>query len=374
MDDYEAEKSIKIAESALREGDYDKAKRFLIKSIKIQSTAKAQYLLTECEKLINAKNGSSSQTAPPRKQSNATNREETKRSSKSSEDAKLCDDIMRKTDYYEIIGIPKTATEEEIKKAYKKLALKLHPDKNHAPQSTEAFKKVTQAFACLTDKNKRKVYDEHGTEQNFRQQYHEYFRDEDQFDPEDIFEMFFGGGANSSRRRRYYQQHQPQQYHQHYQQQEEPENEGGGLMQGRYRSLLQFAPIIILLFAMVFLQMKGFGGTTNYSGVYSLERKQPYLVERETQNAQVEYYVAKDFYNTYKGNPVTLAEIEAQIEQDYLTLVFNQCKYVRDAKQNLAYQLRHYSLADRERERLGREMKGLDFSPCQEFERLRNMV
>lgn len=51
--------------------------------------------------------------------------------------------MIGKTDYYDILGLTKTATEDEIKKAYRKLALKFHPDKNRAPQATDAFKKVS---------------------------------------------------------------------------------------------------------------------------------------------------------------------------------------------------------------------------------------
>ena len=58
----------------------------------------------------------------------------------SQDDVKRCKDVIGKTDYYEILGIPRTATEDEIKKAYRKLALRLHPDKNKAPQAEEAFK------------------------------------------------------------------------------------------------------------------------------------------------------------------------------------------------------------------------------------------
>lgn len=58
----------------------------------------------------------------------------------SQDDVKRCKDVLGKKDYYEILGIPRTATEDEIKKAYRKLALRLHPDKNKAPQAEEAFK------------------------------------------------------------------------------------------------------------------------------------------------------------------------------------------------------------------------------------------
>ena len=67
-------------------------------------------------------------------------------------------------DYYNILGVKKDAAENELKKAYKKRAIKLHPDKNPAPQAKEAFQRVGQAMATLEDKEKRNLYDQLGPE------------------------------------------------------------------------------------------------------------------------------------------------------------------------------------------------------------------
>ena len=109
-------------------------------------------------------------------------------------DAELdCQNILKKKDYYEILGVEKTADETEIKKAYRKLAIKYHPDKNQAKSAGEAFKKVNQAFSILKDKDKRKHYDIFGTdpEQNG-------ISEASDFNPFDIFNMFFNemGGIN----------------------------------------------------------------------------------------------------------------------------------------------------------------------------------
>ena len=56
--------------------------------------------------------------------------------------------IQRTKDYYELFGVSKSATEDEIKKAYRKLALQLHPDKNTAPGAEDVFKKVNKAGTC----------------------------------------------------------------------------------------------------------------------------------------------------------------------------------------------------------------------------------
>ena len=105
-----------------------------------------------------------------------------------------CQNLLKKKDYHEILGISKTADENEIKKAYRKLAIKYHPDKNKSKSASEAFKKVNQAFSILKDKDKRKHYDIFGTdpEQNGIQ------GQSSDFDPFDIFNMFFNemGGIN----------------------------------------------------------------------------------------------------------------------------------------------------------------------------------
>lgn len=71
--------------------------------------------------------------------------------------------ITRETHLYEILAVPPNATNEEISRSYKKIALKCHPDKtNHNPQLTEKFKEATRAYEILKDANKRKVYDYYG--------------------------------------------------------------------------------------------------------------------------------------------------------------------------------------------------------------------
>ena len=101
-------------------------------------------------------------------------------------------------DYYKILGVQKTASGKEIKKAYRKLAMKYHPDHTKGDKGAEEkFKKISEAYAVLSDKEKRKEYDTFGSE-GFRQRFsqEDIFRG---FDFGDIFREFGFGGGDFSR-------------------------------------------------------------------------------------------------------------------------------------------------------------------------------
>lgn len=67
-----------------------------------------------------------------------------------------------KRDYYEVLGVPRTASEAEIKAAYRKLALQWHPDRNKSPEAETKFKEINEAYEVLSDKEKRAAYDQFG--------------------------------------------------------------------------------------------------------------------------------------------------------------------------------------------------------------------
>ena len=102
-------------------------------------------------------------------------------------------------DYYKTLGVEKNASEKDIKKAYRKLALKFHPDRNKGDkEAEEKFKKISEAYAVLSDKEKRKQYDTFG-DAGFQQRYtqEDIFRG---FDLGDILKEFginLGGGGSA---------------------------------------------------------------------------------------------------------------------------------------------------------------------------------
>ncbi len=93
-------------------------------------------------------------------------------------------------DYYDVLGIKKSASADEIKRAYRELALKLHPDRNKDKHAEERFKEINAAYAVLGDPEKRKQYDSFGPDQFNRK-----FSEEDifrGFNPDDLMKDLFG--------------------------------------------------------------------------------------------------------------------------------------------------------------------------------------
>ncbi len=121
--------------------------------------------------------------------------------------------MTSKRDYYEILGISKNSSKDEIKRAYKEMAKKYHPDVSKEPDASEKFKEISEAYAVLSDDNKKAAYNQFG-HSGFDQRYSEedIFRgfDSDVFNDifgrssgfESIFDMFFSGGSRGHSERR----------------------------------------------------------------------------------------------------------------------------------------------------------------------------
>ena len=107
--------------------------------------------------------------------------------------------MSSKKDYYDVLGIQRSASKEEIKNSYRKLALQYHPDRNKSPGAEEKFKEISEAYAVLSDDEKRKRYDTYGhvgAEEVFRgseANFDEVFKDIGFGGFRDIFDQIFGG-------------------------------------------------------------------------------------------------------------------------------------------------------------------------------------
>jgi len=357
----EAYRCIDLAEQSFNGGDRAKAERLLKKAERLYPTQKAKDLLSLLSKLgestasgeSSARRRSSAPQPPPasafgRKDSEPSG---TKSSASGPEFTQEQTDAVKKIksskDYYEILGVSKEATDTDLKKAYRKLALQFHPDKNKAPGAAEAFKAIGNAFAILSDAEKRKQYDLYGADSpqspssSHRQNQYSYTRGfESEMTAEDLFNMFFGGGfpsgtvytSGGGRRTRYY-------YHSHQQ-------EGQGQTEGNNVTVaLQILPI--LFFILVTLVSSFFVSDPTYS----LSRTQKYNVKRQTTDLDVPYYVKETFATDFQGN---LRRMESAIEEEYITNLRNECYKQRNYKEHMIWRAKNFG--DDDMQRQAREM------------------
>lgn len=238
-----AQECLGRAAEAMRDGDLERALKWFRKSNSLVPSAAIAQKIAEVEHLQRNMGGPKPAPKPrptPAPAAPARSAAEPAVETRpfTEEQAALCKKINRTKDFYELLGVEKGCESGAITSAYRKLAVKLHPDKNSAPGATDAFKKVKTAYECLNDDQKRAHYDRFGVEEEERAQpppgarggfggggggYHE----AQEFTAEDLFAAFFGGGlpANGARRRRATQQHanpfQQQQQQRHPQQQQQ---------------------------------------------------------------------------------------------------------------------------------------------------------
>lgn len=296
-----------------------------------------------------------------------------------SDDHKRAIDRIRKCkDYYEILQIGKDFSESEIKKQYRRLALLLHPDKNSEPGAAEAFKAVGNAFAVLSDADKRRKYDVYGedglnggdvaNQAHHRHRagashyYNDYSRGfESDITPEEIFNMFFNGGfsTGSFTNRRWqatthsYRTRDSRHYTNADGRAQEEVSPGFNL-------LVQLMPVLVLV------SLSAASYWLQSDPPYSLHSTSKYHYPRQIQPYGIRYYVKDKFDTEYTGN--SLRRLETQVVEDYTHELRNKCFRERNYRESMINRA-HFVLYDNARAL--EDARNLKTPSCSEYEKLR---
>ncbi|KAG8040122.1 hypothetical protein G9C98_000692 [Cotesia typhae] len=354
----EAERCIELAEMHIKGKRFDDAEKFVKKAIKLYPSKKYDDLLSK----ISLLNKNKKSEPEPEIRKRQTGKESSQSTSGGNDYSKDQYDhvkrIQKCKDYYEILGVTKEATDSEIKKAYKKLALQLHPDKNKAPNASEAFKALGNAVAILTDVQKRKQYDLYGSDeerlqsaqsrsaQHSRYNYSRGF--EADITAEELFNMFFGGGFPQQEfymRRtggRWMRQNNAQTQHTRDQQ-------GNG-----YTAFLQMLPVLLLI---VLTMMSSF---FIWDPLYSLHPNSKYSVQKQTQEMKVPYYVKENFHSEYQGS---LRRLEISVEEEFINNLRHACYREKNYKDSMVWKARNFGDAE-----LFQRAKNLETPSCKRLQ------
>ncbi|XP_034050441.1 dnaJ homolog subfamily B member 12b [Thalassophryne amazonica] len=333
----EAERCFDIAAAAFTNGQLEKARRFLDKAQRLFPTEQGQALLD-----LIGKNGFSFRPgchsefngmARPRQRQTPSEDLRTEEKSPdvtktyTADQLEAVRSIKECKDFYEILGVGKDVCEDELKRSYKKLALKFHPDKNHAPGATEAFKAIGNAYAVLSNASRRRQYDQRGDERKHPSRHGPYEGNfEADISPEDLFNMFFGGGSPPSNANVHTNGRM------RYQRPERRERQrDGGLA-----IFVQVMPILILVIVSALSQIMI--NRPSYS--LSFRPSAGYTQKRLTENLQVPYYVGAQFSKDVTADK--LKTLERSVEDDYISNLRNNCWKEKQQKEGTLYRARYF--------------------------------
>ncbi|MCO5604965.1 hypothetical protein L7F22_059140 [Adiantum nelumboides] len=316
---------LNIGNVALKGGDKAKALKFFAKAQRLDPTLPLRSLIASLREDLEDLSSQESQDRNEIKQNvPRTDRgsvDSTSNATASTEQVEIVHRVRKTKDYYEILGLQKDCTAEELRKAYRKISLKVHPDKNSAPGAEEAFKHVSKAFACLNDESSRARYDEHGPEDPHklaRQSNTQYryarsgFVYDDMFDADDIFNSFFFGSENAFHRAQYVRRYSRPSGTRQAQANRNTDNSSGLV------TILQILPVLALfLISLVPLSKP----------VYSMEQVSPYQFQYSTMEHEVPFYVkSMDFDREYPPGSSSRRSVEAKVERDMIEMLGYNCR------------------------------------------------
>ena len=199
----------------IRDGNKEKAEKFVKKAGKLFPSRRIQEIMNLVQQMDSQ---SASEPGPGQAHKRNGHREAgaehdneeatTSNANYTQEQVEAVKRIRKCKNYYEMLGVSKDSSESELKKSYRKLALAFHPDQNSAPGASEALKAVCNAYAVLSDAEKKRQYDLCGDEEpvRSRRSHHQGFYEygdpshgvQADMTAEEIFNMFFSGGSPGS--------------------------------------------------------------------------------------------------------------------------------------------------------------------------------
>ncbi|XP_057430073.1 chaperone protein dnaJ 49 [Lotus japonicus] len=327
----EALRCVRIAEEAIASGNKDRALKFIKIAQRLNSDLPVDALLSACNRLDSQSSGGATAAAGGGGGGGKTPRApaRTEERSYTEENVQLIREIKGKSDYYAILGLERSCSGDEIRKAYRKLSLKVHPDKNKAPGSEDAFKKVSKAFKCLSDDGSRRQYDHTGLVDEFEASQQSSFRRrrrrttaahdifEDEFDPDEVFRAFFGQSTVFGRRTHLYRTNGTGGNHQRHEFQGGGGGGGGGAGLN-IMLLVQLLPFLII-FLLAYLPFS--------EPDFSLHKNYSYQIPKTTEQHGVQFFVKSQAFDAnYPLGSSARAAIEDNVIKDYKNMLRRYCQ------------------------------------------------
>ncbi|EGD80174.1 hypothetical protein PTSG_10855 [Salpingoeca rosetta] len=257
--------------------------------------------------------------------------------------------VLQSKNLYDRLGVDRRADAKTMKRAFRKLALRLHPDKNPAPKADQAFKAVNKAYEILSDDQKRRHYDMTGQETPSRPT----MRAEDIFANmhDNPFEFFFAGGPGFRVYRNGFNGGGGGGFRQRQRQRQQHEHEAARDREAQRMNMLGYMGMF-----MIFMVLMGAFSSDHAPSPYSFTRSKIHHIARRTStDPPISYYVASDFASTYLGSSrehrTRLHHLEQRIFRDYYHHMETKCYQEREMKAYRIREVRRRRLGDDELEK-----------------------